>query len=280
MRRLELYYNENSRVFRSVLRDISAISDLSQIDTRCDLASHCFETRYGYNEFGYLTTVTYADGNVATYEYDANGKMSRHDDPRAPVSPVMTYNYGDDGVFQSTLSRLMIPVLPWRQLDTPNDNVRAARRSVNVTDEYGNQRSYTFAWTQGSLKSAGDNFTLLSETSPLDGFPPFESIPLEYTWENGLLTRRLPRVNRDTGRNSAIYEFTGAAYPTSTTARASATYRGQISADCIRHHFLPKPFNLLTIRRYPYYDERGWIESVIDRNGEFSYTWNGFTMIT
>lgn len=91
LRRLELYYGDDHRIVRSILRDMT----VSLGDDTCLLADNCLETRYTYSPEGFLIGVTYWDGLSATYTYNAQGQLIAHQDPRAPIAPAMTYGYDE-----------------------------------------------------------------------------------------------------------------------------------------------------------------------------------------
>ena len=62
--------------------------------------------------------------------------------------------------------------------------------------------------TLDTLKEAGTAYNLQSILGPLAFVTPFDTLPLEFEWETGLLLRTLPRLlDEDSGRNSVIYEY-------------------------------------------------------------------------
>jgi YD repeat-containing protein len=279
LRRLELTYDDANHIVRSVLRETATIADLDAIDPMlCDSAENCFETTYIYDDAGYLTQVNYADGATARYSYDDAGRMSQHDDPRAPIAQVMTYDYGDDG-------QLTIQVEPddgdpfvWQHLGVAaiNDDEDNPTRTVTVTvtDEYGNHRAYSYSLAETTLKSVGDSYTLLSETSPLTDVTPIETVPIEYLWTNGLLERiNTRRVDENIGRNSTIFEYAGGA----ALSRIRGGYPG-FSVTYLANGTTPLPQTLSfadnTTLSYTY-DPQGRIQSIVDRNGgAYRYSWD------
>ncbi len=194
-RQITLYYDADRRITRSVLQDNTATSAANA--TR-------FETSYRYTD-GFLTGVTYSDGQQAVYGYDSQGRMTRFDDPRAPVSPSMQITYTDGGVSSMTL-------LPentvWRVLSAPV--LLGGTRAVTVTDDLGNLRTYTYALAANTgLREAGDGYTLISVSSPLTGSGTIDALPMQYRWTNGLLTQiDAISVGPNQGRNSTQFVYT------------------------------------------------------------------------
>ncbi len=213
-RQLELYYDDDHHIIRSILRDMT----VSAADaTACLQEESCFETTYRYTN-GLLTGVVYPGGQTATYEYDLLGRLIRHDDPRAPMTPVMGYVYADETggalaaayLLRSGEAASGEDSFLWRGLSV---NVTNDERQVTVTREYGNQQTYVYRLEGGQLTQAGDSYTLIRSTSPLAEDDPqeFEAAPTTYTWENGLLIglpRRLLPGTSDRGRNSIEFGYT------------------------------------------------------------------------
>lgn len=279
LRRLELYYNGDHHIIRSVLRDMTQVDDLTAVDLSiCNEEVNCYETRYIY-ENDYLTAVIYADGSRAAYTYDEHGKLSYHDDPRAPIASRMAYTYGENDQLAIHTIRADETAVLWREVSPPRINQDDQTRSVDVVDEYNNRRTYTYAWQPGSLKAVGSSFTLLRETSPLRDVTAFETLPIEYEWANGLLMRRLSRLlTEDTGRNSLTYEYTGyqvarvrGGYP-----GFSATYSTTPDDANSPVRYLPQLLSFSDNSTQSFtYDARGWIETMTDRTGgAYRYVWD------
>lgn len=206
-RQLELYYDANHHIVRSILRDMTQAAP----DT-CVQENLCFETTYSYTN-GLLTGVVYPGGQEATYTYDSSGRLIRHDDPRAPIAPVMGYVYANE-----TGGALDTAYLLRADETTPDENsflwysmstsVSNDERRVTVTKDFGNQQTFVYWLDRGQLTQAGDSYTLIRST--LDHAQGFEAVPKTYTWENGLLIglprRLLPGVP-DRGRNSIEFSY-------------------------------------------------------------------------
>lgn len=205
-RQLELYYDENQHISRSVLRDTKKSEPFSE----CLITSQCFETLYLYED-GRLTTVIYDDGQTATYVYDAAGRMIQHNDPRAPIAPRMIYNYTEqrlESIFVETDGE----PLPWRIIQTVQGD-RPPERKITIKDELERTRQYTYAIVDKvGLRETGSGYTLLSVTSPLvrnDNIRNSAEEPQLYTWDDGLLTQIGPRLIADNvGRNSTTFRYT------------------------------------------------------------------------
>ncbi|MBI1280893.1 MAG: hypothetical protein GC179_22405 [Anaerolineaceae bacterium] len=208
MRQLELYYDKSNHIVMSRLRDLLN-SDVE--GGACNLDESCFEVKYGYTD-GRLTDVTYPGGQKATYAYDEQGRLIRHDDPRAPVAPIMGYTYDDSGTLgQAAVTTAYIlnadEALPkdnsfvWRKLETSIDG---GKRSTSVTDENGTIRRYVYQLSSGSLTSAGDSYTLIESDNLWAAAGSFEAVPTKYNWAEGQLTSvlsRFPQGATNTGRN-------------------------------------------------------------------------------
>ena len=215
-RQLELYYNSDHHVIRSILRDTSSGVDSAV----CEAALNCFQTTYEYDLEGRLVNVTYADGQNGVYTYDDANHLIAHDDSRAPISQRMRYSYDESGqiVAIDVIDPALDQPILWRRLnvtfpaDTDNSG-EPIRRVVTVIDEYGNERTSIYILTDGVLREVGDAYTLISETSPLASEGGFEAVPTEYQWENGLLTlvgvRQALFESGRTGRNSIAYVYSG-----------------------------------------------------------------------
>ena len=202
-RQLELYYDADLHITRSVLRD------LSQSPTGEGCKTGCLETRYTYAN-GLLTEVAYADGSTARYTYEGTTRqLVAHEDPRAPIYTAMRYTYNAQTLALES-AELALPggaTRGWRMLETVSSS--GDTHTVRLTDENNVSQVYTYRRTGGALREAQDTFALLSTTSPLAGTDSFEDKPVEYQWENGLLTAVKSRLLQNTvGRNSTTYSYT------------------------------------------------------------------------
>ncbi|MCA0456862.1 MAG: DUF6531 domain-containing protein [Chloroflexi bacterium] len=232
-RQIELYYDDAHHIVTSRLRDLTQSDAASGT---CNLDESCFETQYTYTG-DFLTGVTYPDGQQAAYEYDEMGRLIRHDDPHAPVAPIMGYTYftaEEDtpavGQGAVTAAYILKPDEPtpnaetsfaWRRLETVTGS---GTRAVTVTDEYGAAHRYTYTRSSGSLTGAGDSYTLAQTENLWAAAGSFEAVPTKYEWAAGQLaavpTRFLPgatnigrsRVDLDTNANGQISGLSGG-YP-------------------------------------------------------------------
>jgi RHS repeat-associated protein len=171
LRQLELYYNTEGHIYRSILRD----NQRSFIG--CRLADNCYETLYKYRDDGQLIEVVYPNRQVATYEYDAQNRLLSHNDPLAPVAQHMTYTYSDNGVSEI---RIVNPTTAeetlWQTWTYTSDN------QATVTDEHGEAQTIAFEVKDGAWDSHNASFTVLrSEKAGLIN---------EYDW-NRLFGREL-----------------------------------------------------------------------------------------
>jgi len=207
-RQIELYYDKSNHIVMSRLRDLLK-SDAAA--GTCDLDKSCFEVKYGYTD-GRLTDVTYPGGQKATYAYDDQGRLIRHDDPRAPIAQVMGYTYDDTGTLgQGAVSSAYIlnaddkapkdDSFVWRKLETTIDG---GKRQTTVTDENGTVRRFVYQLSSGSLTAAGDSYTLLESDNLWATAGSFEAVPVKYDWTAGQLVSvlsRFPQGAANTGRN-------------------------------------------------------------------------------
>jgi YD repeat-containing protein len=165
-------------------------------------------TRYIYQN-DLLTEVYYHDGSVAYYSYDLDGRLTHFNDPRAPFSREMFAEYGDDGAVtwyqpdQSIWQSLSIPII---QDDT------VTRTLIDATTY---PQTFTYAYHVGTLRMGLDNFTLLRQTTRITHPDDAESVPITYTWKNGLLTSAPHRyLSENVGRNTLNYDYNSAGYLT------------------------------------------------------------------
>lgn len=167
-------------------------------------------TRYHYQD-DLLIQVDYHDGGVASYRYDEQGRMTHFNDPRAPFSREMYAEYGDDGAVTWYLPDQTV----WQALSIPSIDEEAETVSRTLTDWTTYPQTFTYAYHRGSLRSGEDNFTLLSETTRITHPDDAESVPITYTWANGLLSASPHRfLAENVGRNTLTYEYNPAGYLT------------------------------------------------------------------
>ncbi len=207
-RQIELYYDKANHIVMSRLRDFLK-ADVE--GNACNLDESCFEVKYGYTD-GRLTDVTYPGGQKATYAYDDQGRLIRHDDPRAPIAPIMGYAYDDTGTIgQAAVTAAYIlnaddkapkdDSFVWRKLETTIDG---GKRNTTVTDENGTTRRYVYQLSSGSLTTAGDSYTLIESDNLWATAGSFEAVPTKYQWAVGQLSSvlsRFPQGATNTGRN-------------------------------------------------------------------------------
>ncbi len=231
-RQIELFYDTSHHIVMARLRDVL------KADTEgdnCDITISCFEVKYSYSN-GRLSEVTYPGGQKATYSYDDIGRLVRHDDPHAPIAPIMGYSYdvveeGISPIGQGALTAAYIlredEPLPkddsflWRKLDTV---LAGDKRQVTVTDENGTSNRFVYQLAAGSLTSAGESYTLLESSHLWAAAGSFEAVPTKYEWAAGQLAaipvRFLPgaasvgrnRVGLNTDANGQLTGISGG-YP-------------------------------------------------------------------
>lgn len=201
LRSLTLFYDDDGRIEAAELRDTTR----SAPDSECALEVGCQRTEYRYSS-GLLRHVLYANGTTADYTYDSSGRMTGHDDPRAPIARRMAYRYAEYGLAEVDVLTDADPIA-WRRIAAPQ--VTETAREVTVTDEYGRVITYTYALDANNpFDAAGSGFTLISKTSPLAELRTADAQPQTYTWENGLLTQINARVGAEGGRNSTAVRYT------------------------------------------------------------------------
>lgn len=230
---LELYYDQNARITRAVLRDTTR----SDVADACDPENNCLETHYAYDENGRLIEVTYSDGQQATYTYDDTGRLIQHDDPRAPIAQVMRYDYTAENLLLRITIHNGDQAYLWREIrddSPPNRNERRItviepRGTVNGLALYVAPRdedgptptpaplrdtsvdiatTYTYPIvTDTPLREPGNGFTLASVTSPIPNTNTVDSLPTTYTWNRGLLEQINARLLDGGGRNSIQFRY-------------------------------------------------------------------------
>ncbi len=209
-RRLELYYNSDHRIVKSIMRDMTIGAD----ETTCVLADNCIQTTYTYSPDGLLTGVAYADGTVAEYRYDEFGRLVRFNDPRAPITQSMSMTYNADGEVIITEVQSGSTPFVYQQADV---DISANTRTSTITDRLGNRVRHTYTLSAGDLRAVGTSYQLTQTTSPLAGTgDALEDVPTSYRWGSdqtalvaGFLTRIEARgTGANQGRGSIIYDYT------------------------------------------------------------------------
>lgn len=283
-RRLELHYDDNAHIDWARLWDMTAKRNDSSL---CILEESCFEVHYGYDG-DYLISVTYPDGQTAAYTYE-NGRLKTHDDPRAPVAPAMSYEYGQGGaVTSASISDTDVAGIVWRQLDALVDG---NMRQVSVTDELGNQTMHSYWLETGTLTTTGKSYIQVESTSPLRPAGGFEARPIEYEWQNGLLTTIKQRYVVGTGndgRNTINLRYT----PTGRLMLLDGGYPGMkmdlyTASDPLPiADILPTSidFGSGTSQLLYTYDDAGYITDFTDANGAAYHIerdpWSRPTLVT
>lgn len=272
-RQIELYYDANHHITRSVLRDLT---QSAQGDT-CQPDAGCFETRYRYNN-GLLTQVQYASGQTATYAYDAMGRLIVHHDPRAPIMPRMAYTYaGETGgeVSAAYLLRIdeLLPDEDTQIYQALNVQADSGDRVVTLTGMNGLQTTYTYRVTSGDLRAVGTSWTLSSSASPLVGAGDLDAVPTTYQFTDGLLTglpaRTLPGVAQR-GRGAIAYTYlpNGELESMFGAAAGFEITPQQIAADPVPLT-VPEVINFAddTSVQFGGYNEAGFYTRLTDQNG-------------
>ena len=281
-RQLELIYNDDGHIIESRLRDMQGI----RVDSEsCLVIDNCFSTHYEYDNNRHLVHVVYSDGQRADYAYE-NSQLIEHNDPRAPISPHMIYNYDDNSAIGCDIGCVNTvelvtenAVIQWQALSTEIVLDRAQvteLRAVTVTDYLQNARTYQYIYDSDLAvpREAGTIFTLLSVTSPFDGdINDFDSRPFSYEWEDGLLRAEPARLTRNNdGRNTVLYGYTQDSN-INTIDIGYPTFRATYDDNGLTGIAYPDATNAL-YSYYPDNDETtitnpvtGRLQTFIDRNG-------------
>jgi YD repeat-containing protein len=275
-RRLELYYNDQHRIIKSILRDMTIGAD----ESTCTLDDNCQQILYTYSSDGLLTRVDYPDGTVALYEYDENGRMTRIDDPRAPIAHLMNITYDADGEVITT--QVGDSPTVYQQASV---NITNTSRVSGITDRLGNRVNYTYTLAAGDLRAVGTSYQLTQTTSPLAGTGErLEDLPTNYRWGGqdvalaGFLTRIDARtVGNDLGRGSVEYGYT----PTGQLRCTPCTFDSRPKVD-IAYEENPQGVFRPTRITYPdntseqfTYDANRLLVRYIDRDGaDYALTWS------
>lgn len=180
LRQIELYFDVNHHVTRTVLRPTQHESSMD-----CLLDNACFENTYTVDAEGSLTDVVYADKTFATYRYhDAvqapgNSLMCYHSDPKAPELISATYNYRRAPWPAFNIMPDILPIMeilysevgytgancPQQALGTTWRTLDWARGGddfldVNVIHNQGNIASYRYLQGLGDINTPGNIFAL------------------------------------------------------------------------------------------------------------------------
>ncbi|GAB4522148.1 MAG: hypothetical protein OHK0046_34380 [Anaerolineae bacterium] len=185
-RQLELYFDIEHHIYRSVLRDRTTQPDFR---LACDLSDNCYETLYKYEE-DRLVQVIYPNGQEAIYTYDENHRLVAHNDPRAPIAPVMRYSYDESG-------RLLTAQIDGEQAPANAGNWLslnyAAPGETVVTTEAGDETRYSFTRAAGDWDDAAVGYRLNRINGPLDMTRVYRWSPTSTTIDinDGTSTRSL-----------------------------------------------------------------------------------------
>lgn len=262
-RQIELYY-EGDHIARSILRDMTQ----SEAFGACEASVNCYENIYRYQN-GDLVEVVYSDGSTATYTYDDQHRMIAHNDPRAPITPEMTYTYTENNLTEIATIANGQPT-PWKTLSPPQQGNE--QRTITITNAYG-RRTFTYSLDGTSdLRERSNAYTLTSVTSPLPDAPGNDGLPQTFVWEDGLLTRINPRVSgNNIGRNSISFEYD----PAGRLNRVTGGFLEFSLGSPAGSPGAVAQFADGTAQSYTY-DERGRPVTVTDRQGNvFQLEWDG-----
>jgi len=292
LRRIELYYNVDHQIVRSVLRDVSLGEPASLAG--CDPKENCFETLYVY-EAGRLVEVLYSDGQLAQYRYDDIGRLITQTDPYAPLAPDTNYGYSEGGDIASVTLANSTESLIWRTLTYQDIE---GERQATVSDELGNTRTYVYTRLPDSLRRSRQDtswqgmnkttYVLVGETSPLAETNEYEATPQVYTWENGLLMQANTRGEGGrvgNGRLSYDFNYT----PTGKLYCISCDFQGlpELRVSFVQgvdprdprvrpEDFLPASIAFTDGSSISYeYDDRRLVTRMTDRTGAiYNYLWS------
>ncbi|HLV34703.1 MAG TPA: DUF6531 domain-containing protein, partial [Spirillospora sp.] len=121
---------------------------------------------YDYNAAGLLVAVRYGDGAQARYEYTESGRLSFHDDPRAPLAQRLYYGYDEAGRViwvdpnpATTPEQCSADPRPFRCYAYASGS---GQLTTTVTDEWGR----VTGWTYSVTSDPDTAFRLLSRTEP------------------------------------------------------------------------------------------------------------------
>jgi len=277
-RQLELYYDAEHRIIKTILRDMTIGAD----ESTCDLADNCVQTTYTYQN-GLLTGVTYADGQTATYAYDEFGRLIGFDDPRAPISQRMNFVYNEIG---EVISSEIVQADANTVYELSNPATSGNTRTATITDRLQNVVTYTYTLNAGDLRAVGTSYQLTQKTSPLAGTGDrLEDQPTVYRWGEGLQAGFLVRVEArvstsNQGRNSYDYIYT----PNGQLQCVACAFSGLPELEIIYDQPIELRANVFRPTSVTYadgtteqfeYDANGLLTRYIDRDGaDYSLTWS------
>ncbi len=263
LRQIELYY-EGDHIARSVMRDMTQ----SDAFGPCEASTGCYENIYRYSN-GDLVEVVYSDGSTATYTYDDQHRMIAHNDPRAPITPEMTYTYTENNLTEIATVIDGQPI-PWKIISAPQQGNE--QRVITITNEFGRRRTYTYSLDgTRDLRERSNAYTLTTVTSPLPNAPGNDGLTQTFVWQDGLLTRINPRVSgNNIGRNSISFEYD------------PAGELNRVTGGFLEFSLNDQPGGLGSVAQFAdgtaqsyTYDERGRPVSVTDRQGNtFQIVWD------
>ena len=287
-RRLELYFDGDHRIRRAVLR-VREGDVWPDAAAECRLADDCYEIRYVYNDSGQLERVIYpaergdekddtGDRHIAEYEYNAQGWLTRYNDPRAPITPHMRYEYSGQGENSKIVSTIVRPngeTVPYEQMQVLR--VGGSERVVQLTDYLNNPVQYTYKIVDGSWQRPNDNFTLAERIS-LVRAPHTDGEPTTYTWspvdrqQSGALLQAVSR-----GGHISVqlrYGPTGQPYDFSRGANYFALKTDMVGGDGNDSTF-PRTVSFPNGESYTYtYNDLGHVETITSASGEvWEYVW-------
>lgn len=294
LRQIELYFDQQAHIYRSVLRDFTTTPDYS---LACSLVDNCYETLYKYDSGGHLIQVVYPNRLVATYSYDEQGHLISHADPRAPLAASMGYTYTEDGLVESVRIGDDVGSEESRDfLRLDYQETGTTERQTTVTDEYGSDTTYSYTLDGGVWESPGTTFRLRRVVQP-------GKQVTNYTWSDQVVTRTETQINGQPYRtveyafsrnrggvigtpktlvqilennslirykidDSTAFESSDSVYfgePTSITFEDASSVKLWYKTDKTRAHafqFQDRDGTIYVINRYTSQDKANWIHEV------------------
>jgi YD repeat-containing protein len=229
LRQLELTYNDQHHIVHSVLRDLS----MSHQGDACSFDQNCLELQYEY-EGNLLVQVTYSDGQIANYDYDAANRLRYHNDPYAPVASQMGYVYAENGSVTAYIltgdtndslssdnpaiidannivdGNGQVIAYLWREVAvcSPDQCPVTTERTVAIQDDLHNITQYKYKQSTGKWDVLGDSFTLASVAHPMDVSDGFAN-PEIYSWIDWQMTGISGRGGQQdkSGRNALNFVY-------------------------------------------------------------------------
>lgn len=133
------------------------------------------ETDYLYQN-GYLVEVRYSDSSIATYQYDDDGVLIFHDDPRAPLASRLFYNYEKTEEFGSRLrwisafedgrnpesGRELYRSYRYAVIDDPTDNIPGLLAATSI-DDFNRETLWEYDFSDDPLQV----YKLRRKTNPI-----------------------------------------------------------------------------------------------------------------